>query len=91
MINASRCLYQLLAFPEWSTTMNTWGGLMKTAVTTLTEMVAVGLDLPHDAFTNYTKYGPHLLAPTGSDLGKNGNLDTVLAGKPIIVLDQTQH
>jgi isopenicillin N synthase-like dioxygenase len=44
------------------------------------EMAATGFDMPPDTFTSKMKYGPHLLAPTGSDLGTFGTLGTVLAG-----------
>lgn len=43
-------------------------------------MTAVGLSLEHDRFTNAGSYGPHLLAPTASDLRKYGKKDTILAG-----------
>ncbi|KNC98901.1 uncharacterized protein SPPG_05866 [Spizellomyces punctatus DAOM BR117] len=68
------------AFPTWSKTMNTWGTLMHTSVETLTEMLAIGLGLPRETFVEFGRYGPHLLAPTGSDLEKYGKVGTVLAG-----------
>lgn len=43
-------------------------------------MTAVGLGLPYDAFSSAGRYGPHLLAPTASDLVKYGAKDTILAG-----------
>ena len=43
-------------------------------------MTAVGLGLEHDHFSNAGRYGPHLLAPTASDLNKYGAKDTILAG-----------
>ena len=43
-------------------------------------MAAVGLGLEQNAFTNAGLYGPHLLAPTASDLNKFGNENTILAG-----------
>lgn len=64
--------------------MNTWGGLMHNAVSTLAEMLAVGYGLPRDTFMKLAQYGPHLLAPTGSDLEKYGTVGTVLAGMFII-------
>jgi len=60
--------------------MNKWGELMMGAIETVSEMAAVGLGLPNGAFTEIMKNGPHLLAPTGSDLGKHGALDTIFAG-----------
>ncbi|ORY46863.1 hypothetical protein BCR33DRAFT_757773 [Rhizoclosmatium globosum] len=68
------------AFPNWVNDMDKWGNLLLTSVDTLSEMVAVGFGLPKDTFTKLTKYAPHLLAPTGSDLSLYGKVGTVLAG-----------
>lgn len=68
------------AFPEWKEEMNSWGGKMLDAVSVLAEMLAIGFDLPKSTFTDLMKNGPHLLAPTGSDLEKFGKINTVLAG-----------
>jgi len=65
---------------RWTPIMEKWGRSMKNAVTDLAEMTAIGLDLPSDTFTNAGKYGPHLLAPTASDLVKYSAKDTILAG-----------
>jgi isopenicillin N synthase-like dioxygenase len=43
-------------------------------------MAAVGLGLPAETFRDAGRYGPHLLAPTASDLAKYGQKDTILAG-----------
>jgi len=43
-------------------------------------MAAVGLGLPPNTFKDAGRYGPHLLAPTASDLRKYNALDTILAG-----------
>lgn len=59
--------------------MDSWGKLMLDACFTAAEMAAVGLELPSDMFTRRMRYGPHLLAPTGSDLGKFNSLGTVFA------------
>ncbi|CAF4024577.1 unnamed protein product [Rotaria sp. Silwood2] len=66
-------------FPEWKIVMDSWGNLMLATVITVAEMCARGLGLPTDTFTSLMKYGPHLLAPTGSDLARFGKLGTVLA------------
>jgi isopenicillin N synthase-like dioxygenase len=66
-------------FDSWVDTLDTWGNKLIQAVFVLAEMVAVGLNLPKNIFTNLLTNGPHLLAPTGSDLNKNG-LGTILAG-----------
>ncbi|KAJ3025435.1 hypothetical protein HDV00_012716 [Rhizophlyctis rosea] len=67
-------------FPQWSETMNSWGTRMHDAISTLSEMLAIGFGLPRNTFTDLTAFGPHLLAPTGSDLSKYGKVGTVLAG-----------
>jgi len=68
------------AFPQWKGTMDMWGGRMLAAVTTCAEMTAVGFGLPKDALSSMMHMGPHLLAPTGSDLGRHREVDTILAG-----------
>jgi len=65
---------------RWEYTMNQWGNAMKIAVADLADMVAIGLDLPAETFRQAGLYGPHLLAPTASDLVKYGKKDTILAG-----------
>ncbi|RKO88752.1 hypothetical protein BDK51DRAFT_15361 [Blyttiomyces helicus] len=74
------------AFPQWEEVMNGWGGKMHTAVMCLAEMLAIGFGLPQDTFVRMAQYGPHLLAPTGSDLEKYGKVGTVLAGKQFFFL-----
>jgi isopenicillin N synthase-like dioxygenase len=66
--------------PEWTEVMNMWGNKMLAATHTLSTMSAIGFDLPEDAFTSRMEGGPHLLAPTGSDFSKYGELGRVLAG-----------
>jgi isopenicillin N synthase-like dioxygenase len=66
-------------FPQWTEVMNTWGGLMLQCVSTVAEMAAIGFGLPAETFSKMMKYGPHLLAPTGSDFNKFGQLGSVLA------------
>ncbi|KAI1407662.1 Clavaminate synthase-like protein [Hypoxylon sp. FL1857] len=65
---------------RWTPVMETWGKSMKSAVSGLAEMAAVGMGLPAETFTEAGRYGPHLLAPTASDLQKYGSKDTILAG-----------
>ena len=67
-------------FPQWQETMNAWGEKMMSSLFVASEMIAVGLDLPPDAFTSRMEYRPHLLAPTGSNLATNCEIGTVLAG-----------
>ena len=66
--------------PEWSEVMDMWGNKMLNAVTSLATMSAEGFGLPADAFTSRMEGGPHLLAPTGSNFNKFGDLGRVLAG-----------
>lgn len=65
---------------QWESTMNMWGGKMLDAIHEVVTMVAVGLDLPPSTLLDKMKFGPHLLAPTGSDFNKYDTVDTVLAG-----------
>lgn len=67
-------------FPEWKETMDSWGYKMIAAIEVVAEMAAIGFGLPKDAFTSLMKLGPHLLAPTGSDLEKYNEEGTVFAG-----------
>ncbi|XP_042479474.1 uncharacterized protein LOC122060450 [Macadamia integrifolia] len=67
-------------FPEWKETMDSWGCKMISAVEAVAEMAAIGFELPRDAFTSLMYQGPHLLAPTGSDLRRYGQEGNVFAG-----------
>ncbi|KAI9141623.1 hypothetical protein BKA69DRAFT_1157150 [Paraphysoderma sedebokerense] len=65
----------------WESTMNNWGTLMHDAVIGVAQLVASGLGLKDKgAFLKKAMGGPHLLAPTGSDLRKYNKLGTVFAG-----------
>ncbi|KAL8003480.1 putative oxoglutarate/iron-dependent dioxygenase, isopenicillin N synthase [Plasmopara halstedii] len=66
-------------FPEWENIMNMWGHKMLDTITDLVELVALGLGLDKDALANRIKFGPHLLAPTGSNFHKFNQLNDVLA------------
>ncbi|KAJ3984574.1 hypothetical protein F5890DRAFT_1516071 [Lentinula detonsa] len=65
---------------RWSPIMESWGESMKQAVESLADMACIGLGLPSNLFRDAGRYGPHLLAPTASDLVKYGQKDTILAG-----------
>ncbi|EJU02659.1 Clavaminate synthase-like protein [Dacryopinax primogenitus] len=65
---------------QWPGIMNKWGGRMREAVEGVAEMAAVGFGLERGAFKDAGAYGPHLLAPTASDLNEYGKKDTILAG-----------
>ncbi|GAA5821167.1 hypothetical protein JCM10212_002572 [Sporobolomyces blumeae] len=68
------------AFPEWTTSLESWGSQIKRAVEGVSEMLAVGLGLERDALTDAARYGSHLLAPTATDLEKYGREGEVFAG-----------
>ncbi|KAI2643731.1 hypothetical protein GGS21DRAFT_497905 [Xylaria nigripes] len=65
---------------RWTPVMTKWGLSMKSAVSGLAEMAAVGMGLPAEIFSDAGRYGPHLLAPTASDLRRYNKKDTILAG-----------
>lgn len=65
--------------PEWENKMDTWGNFMVNAALSAAEMCAVGLGIAPDAFTSRMHQGPHLLAPTASDLQKY-EVGTAFAG-----------
>ncbi|KAL4062985.1 hypothetical protein V8B97DRAFT_1877190 [Scleroderma yunnanense] len=80
-LNAPNVIPQAPTLKEaWKSIMEKWGRSMKVAVEDVAEMVAIGLGLPRKIFKDAGKYGPHLLAPTASDLTKYGAKDTILAG-----------
>nr|CAG8477466.1 13034_t:CDS:10 [Entrophospora candida] len=64
----------------WSTIMNQWGKQLHQTVVDVVEMTSVGFGMAASYLPDLTKKGPHLLAPTGSDLNKYGKLGTILAG-----------
>lgn len=66
-------------FPDWEKRMNKWGNMMIDACFTAGEMAAIGMGLEQDAFTSKMQGGPHLLAPTGSDLVRY-DVGTTFAG-----------
>lgn len=65
---------------EWATTMDAWGGKTLGALMAVAEMLALGFDLPRSTFADLMHNGPHLLAPTGSDLSTHNEVDTIFAG-----------
>lgn len=66
-------------FPQWEAVMNMWGGKMMDAIRDLVEIAALGLGLEKDALAKRLQYGPHLLAPTGSNFARFNTLNDVLA------------
>jgi isopenicillin N synthase-like dioxygenase len=77
-LNATQVIPE--GFPEWEGVMNGWAKSMLTSVTTVAEMLAVGFGWKKDTLSSLMHNGPHLLAPTGSDLGRYTELKTVMAG-----------
>ena len=70
-----------------TTTINTttittsWGKKMLDALDAVATGAAIGLGMSSpDAISSLLHEGPHLLAPTGSDLGRHSRPGTVLAG-----------
>lgn len=66
--------------PEWKDVMDSWGQHMLDALFSFAEMAAIGFNLPANSFTDLMRFGPHLLAPTGTDLNKYGTKNTIVAG-----------
>ena len=67
------------SFEDWEKRMDKWGNMMIEACFTAGEMAATGMGLKPDTFTSRMRGGPHLLAPTGSDLQKY-DVGTTFAG-----------
>nr|CCA15040.1 conserved hypothetical protein [Albugo laibachii Nc14] len=67
-------------FPEWEDTMNMWGNKMLTALKDLAEMAGIGFGWEANTLTDIMHFGPHLLAPTGSNYNVHNQLNDVLAG-----------
>ena len=78
------------AFPEWTPTMDAWGAQMLAALETSAEMLALGFGLPKGALRELMHLGPHLLAPTGSDLAQYDHPHT-LALALVLALALTLH
>jgi len=59
-------------FEDWDKKMDKWGNKLHSAVFSVAEMAALGMGIEKTSFTKCLEGGAHLLAPTGSDLEKNG-------------------
>lgn len=66
--------------PNWEKTMNKWGNKLLNTIEEVISMMEIGLNLETNELKKLLKYGPHLLAPTGSDFNRFNKLNTVLAG-----------
>ena len=60
--------------------MNTWGNKLYQSVWVISKALAIGLNMHPHYFQQLLLYGPHLLAPTGTDLERFGTENTVMAG-----------
>jgi len=65
---------------EWSENMNNWGNKLYKSVWDISGALAIGLHLKEQTFQEMMLFGPHLLAPTGTDLQKFHTINTVMAG-----------
>jgi isopenicillin N synthase-like dioxygenase len=68
------------AFPEWKGTMDAWGAKMLAALEATAELLAVGLGMDRQSLRELMREGPHLLAPTGSNLAQYDSVGTIFAG-----------
>lgn len=66
-------------FVGWEDKMNKWGTFCIDTILLTAEMAAIGMGLPKDTFSSKMTGGPHLLAPTASDLIKH-DVGTAFAG-----------
>jgi hypothetical protein len=60
--------------------MDKWGEKLLRTVETVSEIAAVGFGLPTTAFTSLMQNAPHILAPTGSNLERHGQVGACYAG-----------
>lgn len=68
------------AFAEtWAAEMNSFGGQIKQAAEDIVQMLSLGLGVK-DELIKASEYGPHLLAPTATDLIKYGQAGSIFAG-----------
>ena len=66
---------------EWTETMDMWGGKMMACVRSVSEMAAVGFGMADTALLrDKLELGPHLLAPTATDVARHHALNEVYAG-----------
>ncbi|KAI5481639.1 hypothetical protein MNV49_002865 [Pseudohyphozyma bogoriensis] len=67
------------AFPTWEKDMSSWGSQLKEAVQGVARMLGEGLGVG-EAIVQAGTYGPHLLAPTATNLDKYGKVGEIFAG-----------
>jgi len=66
-------------FPHWEVTMNDMSNQMIQTGETASKMIAIGLGLEENSFTEKLKHSRHLLGPVGCDLSKY-NKGTIFSG-----------
>ena len=64
-------------FERWAEVMDGWGGKLMRALRDMVFMLEIGLNLERGQIWSKFKGGPHLLAPTGTDLNKYGRRECV--------------
>lgn len=79
-LNAPQVVPELFK-DEWAQTMDNWGGKLVATVLVTSEMLSLGLGLAKNAIREKLELGPHLLAPTGSDMNLFADkVGTTIAG-----------
>eukprot|EP00948_MAST-09A_sp_MAST-9A-sp1_P000039 g39.t1 len=63
----------------WADVCDTWGNKLLQAAKDVSCAAAQGFGLPQNTFVDKMEYGPHLLAPTGTDLKKWGKKNQAMA------------
>lgn len=67
-------------FPDWEDKMDKWGYGLSRMGEKISVLLSMALGLGPHVIKNLIKDGPHLLSPTGSNLDKHGENNTILAG-----------
>ena len=65
---------------EWEEPMNKWGAKMLTVIKKVTKLIELGLELETGSLLNLLSGGSHLLAPTGTNIEKYNEINTIYAG-----------
>ena len=73
-LNACSAAVVPAGMPEWAGEMDAWGGRLLDVALAVAELLAVSYGLPHDAFSELLREGPHLLAPTGASMGSGHSM-----------------
>lgn len=79
-LNAEAVVPQGEGFGDWREVMDGWGGKLLGTLEVVAGCAAVGFGLEPNAFVDMMQNGPHLLGPTGTDLGVHCNEGACFAG-----------